>query len=205
MPAGGRKAICQISYAKNRVRVELKTGGRHNLYNALAAVSAGVLLGVPLEAAAGAVESFSPVAGRMERFSGGGREVTLALVKNPAGFNEMLRTLTVRPSAERVVLLALNDNVADGRDVSWLWDVDFEEFLAAGGWDGAAVCTGTRAEEAALRLKYAGLPKESLLVEPCLPKAVGAALQYEAGEFLFFATYTALKAVRRQLVRALGR
>ncbi len=205
VPAGGGKAACQISYAGNCVRLELKTGGQYNLYNALAAVSAGVLLGVPLAVAAGAVESFSPVAGRMERFSVGGREVLLALVKNPAGFNEILRTFSGRPAVKRVMLVALNDNVADGRDVSWLWDVDWEEFLAVSGWEGIAVCTGGRAEEAALRLKYAGLPPGRLVVEPCPKKAVGAALQFEAGDYWFFVTYTALKVVRQQLMRVLGR
>jgi hypothetical protein len=91
--------------------------------------------------------------------------VRLLLAKNPTGFNEVLRTL-FSEGMQRHVLFVLNDNVADGRDISWIWDVDFERVV---GHTTTLVTAGTRALDLALRLKYAGTPPERITIVPPAP------------------------------------
>jgi UDP-N-acetylmuramyl tripeptide synthase len=119
----------------------------------------------------------------------------MLLIKNPAGANEAVRTI-VEGGAPRVAVIALNDAIADGRDVSWIWDVDFEPLL-----DGleTLVATGERAAELALRFKYAGLDPGSIEVEPSLERALdrGLALTPPKGELVVLPTYTAMLALRK--------
>jgi UDP-N-acetylmuramyl tripeptide synthase len=119
----------------------------------------------------------------------------MLLIKNPAGANEVVRTL-VEAAPPRVAVIALNDEIADGRDVSWIWDVDFEPLLA--GLD-VLVATGSRAEELALRFAYAGLPRTQIEVIGRLPAALdrGLALTPAGGELAVLPTYTAMLALRR--------
>jgi UDP-N-acetylmuramyl tripeptide synthase len=136
--------------------------------------------------------------GRAERVMIGERELSILLIKNPAGANEILRTLTLEPG-ELDVLAVLNDRTADGRDISWVWDADFE-LLAARAH--RVTCAGTRAAELALRLKYAGVEVARLHVVPDLPRALDAALADCAGTQLFaLPTYTALLELRQELGR----
>jgi UDP-N-acetylmuramyl tripeptide synthase len=120
--------------------------------------------------------------------------VLVLLVKNPAGANEAVRTL-VAGGAPKLAVLALNDAIADGRDVSWIWDVDWEPLLE--GLD-RVVVTGERAAEMALRCKYGGFPAESIEVVPELDGALdrGLALTPEGGELVVLPTYTAMLALR---------
>ena len=119
----------------------------------------------------------------------------MLLIKNPAGANEIVRTL-VDAAPPRVAVVALNDEIADGRDVSWIWDVDFEPLLA--GLE-TLVATGARAEELALRFAYAGLPRDHIDVESSLEAALdrGLALTPQGGELAVLPTYTAMLALRR--------
>ena len=110
--------------------------------------------------------------GRAERVRIGDTELSILLIKNPAGANEILRTLALEPG-ELDLLAILNDRTADGRDVSWVWDADFELLASA---VAAVTCAGTRAAELALRLKYAGVPVERIRVVADLPTALDAAL-----------------------------
>jgi UDP-N-acetylmuramyl tripeptide synthase len=131
-----------------------------------------------------------------------GRETQILLVKNPAGTNEVLRTLTLEPG-EHDVLGVLNDNIADGRDVSWIWDADYE--LLAGRVR-SITCAGTRASELALRLKYAGVDPPRIRVIDDLEQALEAAAAdrpgTNGGEPLYaLPTYTAMLALRELLVR----
>ena len=131
-------------------------------------------LGVALDVTGQALEGFAGSFGRVETIPVGGRDVSILLIKNPAGANEVLRTLILE-DGELDLWLALNDRTADGRDVSWIWDADFE--LLAGRVR-RAVCSGTRAEEMALRLKYAGLDAELEVnreLGPALDDAVAGA------------------------------
>jgi len=133
----------------------------------------------------------------------GDREAFLLLIKNPVGFNEILRTFVASDDA-RHVLIAINDNHADGRDVSWLWDVDFEMLAEArveGRTKGASpfMVAGIRAEDMAVRLKYADLPVGSVI--PDLKEAITAALvATPPGETLYvLPTYTAMLEIRKTL------
>jgi lipid II isoglutaminyl synthase (glutamine-hydrolysing) len=139
--------------------------GIYNVYNALAAVAAAQALEVGWDPIASGLAQFKPIFGRGERIEVEGRTLRLLLAKNPTGFNEVLRTL-FSEGTSRHVLFALNDNVADGRDISWIWDVDFERVVEHAA---ALVLTGTRALDLALRLKYAGLPEEKMLTVPAAP------------------------------------
>jgi UDP-N-acetylmuramyl tripeptide synthase len=118
-------------------------------------------------------------------------------VKNPAGFNEVVRTLLVEPG-QKSILVALNDKIADGRDISWVWDVDLEMLAPEVGW---AVCSGTRAAEMAMRLKYAGVEPERLIVIDSLREALSGALErLEDGTTLYvLPTYTAMLALRQTI------
>jgi len=135
------------------------------------------------------------VFGRFERIAVGDRGLLMLLIKNPAGANEAVRTL-VEGAAPRVAVVALNDAIADGRDVSWIWDVDFEPLLA--GLE-SLVATGTRAAELALRFAYGGLSRERIEVVPSLEQALdrGLELTPAGGELTLLPTYTAMLALRK--------
>jgi UDP-N-acetylmuramyl tripeptide synthase len=176
-------------------RVELALPGLYNVYNALAAAALAHALGVPLEDAAAGLARFGAAFGRFERIAVGDRRLLMLLIKNPAGANEVVRTL-VEGAAPRIAVVGLNDEIADGRDVSWIWDVDFEPFLA--GLD-RAVVTGRRAAELALRFAYGGLARDRIEVVPELDTALdrGLELTPPGGELVALPTYTAMLALRR--------
>jgi UDP-N-acetylmuramyl tripeptide synthase len=131
-----------------------------------------------------------------ERVAPAQRELRILLIKNPAGANEVLRTLTLEPG-QHELLGVLNDNIADGRDVSWIWDADFEILTSR---VRRVTCAGTRAAELALRLKYAGVEVDRLEVIPELAPALDRALAQSADQRLFaLPTYTALLELRDEL------
>ncbi|HLQ62198.1 MAG TPA: MurT ligase domain-containing protein, partial [Candidatus Acidoferrales bacterium] len=178
-------------------RLELPLGGLYNAYNLVAAFAVGRALGLDPGYMAGRLRDASAAFGRQERVSHDGKNLVLMLSKNPAGFNESLRAALELGSA-RHLLLALNDRIADGRDVSWIWDVDFEQLQ---GRAQKVIPSGVRAHDLALRLKYAGVP-----AEPPRPD-LGAALDrlLEAvpvgGTGFALCTYTALLDLRADLAR----
>ena len=179
-------------------RVRMPLPGLYNVYNALAAVAMACALGgVSLERMGAGLEVFGPAFGRFERVSIEGREAVLVLSKNPAGANEVIRTLAQDPGPKRLVV-ALNDRIADGRDVSWIWDVDFE--LLAGGVE-SVVTSGTRAAEMAVRLKYADIDPDLVRVEPDLAAALDAAVAAGTGPAYVLTTYTAMLELRGALTR----
>jgi lipid II isoglutaminyl synthase (glutamine-hydrolysing) len=176
-------------------RVRLRLSGLYNVYNALAAATLARLLGAtPAEVFAG-LERFRPAFGRFERIRLGERTLLVLLVKNPAGANEVVRTL-LDGGPPRVLVVALNDGIADGQDVSWIWDVDFEPLLAG---VERLVASGDRAAELALRFKYGGLAENALEVVPELERALdrGLELTPPGGELVLLPTYTAMLALRK--------
>ena len=189
--------------------VKIDLPGLYNVYNALAAAAVAGATGIrPSEIAQG-LREFGGVFGRVERVWTGDKEVFLLLVKNPVGFNEILRTFVVDgislndgTSNIKRVLIAINDNNADGRDVSWLWDVDFE-MLADIKTNARFSVSGIRAEDMAVRLKYAELPVESVISDR--ERALRAALEATPeGETLYvLPTYTAMLELR-QILSDLG-
>jgi UDP-N-acetylmuramyl tripeptide synthase len=179
-------------------RVTLALPGLYNVYNALGAASLCLALGVPLDDVVAGLGRFSAAFGRFERIELERRRLLMLLIKNPAGANEAIRTV-VDGGAPRVALVALNDGIADGRDVSWIWDVDFEPLLDA---VETIVVAGDRAEELALRFVYAGVPRERLeLVPRSLEAALDRAVELtaEGEELVCLPTYTAMLALRKLL------
>jgi UDP-N-acetylmuramyl tripeptide synthase len=187
---------------QGELELELPLPGLYNVYNALAAVAAGLRLGVAPERIAAALGEMQAAFGRVETIEVGGVPVSILLIKNPAGANEVLRTLMLesregRNEGEGIDLwIALNDRIADGRDVSWIWDADFE--LLANGVR-RVVCAGTRAPEMALRLKYAGWPEEAIEVVPGIDASLDAAVAGSQGRLFALPTYTALMELRKLL------
>lgn len=174
--------------------------GLYNAYNALAAAAVAREVGVPWEIIGRAFDAFRSAFGRIERVEYKGRHLTLALVKNPTGFNEVLRMLTAETGGLTLpTMIAINDLDADGRDVSWLWDVDFE-LLACG--DGDLYTTGLRGPDMANRLKYAGVGLDRI---HSLPNDLRAGLDAfvnaipEGSAAYMLPSYTAMLALRKTL------
>jgi UDP-N-acetylmuramyl tripeptide synthase len=189
----------RISDGSGSTEVEIPLGGLYNAYNVTGAVAAAAALGIPLSRAATALAQFKPAFGRMEKVSVFGKPAYLLLAKNPTGANEVLKTALDLGNG-RVFLLALNDRVADGRDVSWIWDVDFEQLSAR---DVHLVVTGERAADLAVRLKYAGLDGDRVLQvsDRRMALKVAADLTPDGQTLFILPTYTALLELRRILSR----
>jgi len=194
---GIRSAAFRLDTSDGSERVELPLPGLYNVYNALGAAALCLTLGAPLEAVVRGLEAVAPAFGRAETVELGGRPTSILLVKNPAGANEVLRTLALE--GERLDLFGvLNDNTADGRDISWVWDADWELLAPA---LRRMTCSGTRAAELALRLKYAGVEPARLRVLPRLQDGLDAALADGDGPLYALPTYTALLELRDLLAR----
>ncbi|HUP32009.1 MAG TPA: MurT ligase domain-containing protein [Gaiellaceae bacterium] len=182
-------------------RVRLPLPGLYNVYNALGAAGLSLALGASLDEVGAGLERFGAAFGRFERIPAGERTLLLLLVKNPAGANEVVHTL-LEGGAPSLLLVALNDAIADGKDVSWIWDVDFEPLLARA--DGL-IASGDRAAELGVRCVYGGLAEEALEVVPQLEEALdrGLALTPPGGELVVLPTYTAMLALQK-IVSARG-
>ncbi len=201
--AGGDDGLgVTIWLPAGEVRIRLPLTGLYNAYNALAAAATASALGAEKEAIENGLASFTAGFGRQERLKVAGRDVQVILAKNPAGLNQVLRTITANGSQKDVAIF-LNDNIADGRDISWIWDVDFE---LLSGVTRSATVSGIRAWDMALRLKYAGLEQLSQ-VETNAALALRQALAHTPeGETLYvIPTYTAMLEVRDLLARWAGR
>ncbi|SMB95432.1 UDP-N-acetylmuramyl tripeptide synthase [Thermanaeromonas toyohensis ToBE] len=171
--------------------------GLYNCYNILAALSAGWMLGIDPREVIELVAIFQPGQGRTEAFRLRDKKVTLVLVKNPTGLSEALRAVAeIRAEA---YVLAINDLAADGRDVSWLWDVDWEPLVR--GSSKRIICSGLRAWDMAVCLKYQGINLNLIKVVPNQAESLEEALQEETSEILILCTYTNLAVYRRLLLR----
>ena len=177
---------------EEHVRVELALPGLYNVENALAAAALAVELGEPLAVIADGLARFRGAFGRFQRLRVAEAELVLLLIKNPAGANEVLRIL---PAGDATLLFALNDRIADGRDVSWIWDVDWELIAPR---LRHVVTSGTRAADAALRLKYAGVDGTAIEVLPDLAQALDRTAELAAGGTGYvLPTYTAMLELQR--------
>jgi UDP-N-acetylmuramyl tripeptide synthase len=154
-------------------------------------------LGSSLADISAGLEAFNAAFGRFERIPAGHKTIVVLLIKNPAGANEVLRTLET--GVPPVLVLALNDAIADGQDVSWIWDVDFEPILKH---VGHVIVSGERAAELGLRLRYGGIAADRLEIEPALERAVdrGLALVEAGTDLVILPTYTAMLSIREILV-----
>jgi len=180
-------------------RWSLALQGVHQVYNAVAAVTAATALGIAPDTARQALATFQPAVGRGALWLLGGRPVRVGLVKNPAGTHALLGpTLQAAPAGAGVAFL-LESEPADGRDISWIWDTSFQPLCAALPRLGALVAGGGRAQELALRWKYEGIGPERVTVQPAVRPAVHALLANTApgAPLYLFATYTALRSLQR--------
>jgi UDP-N-acetylmuramyl tripeptide synthase len=185
---GIRSAGFTLTAPDGERRIELPLPGLYNVYNALAAAALCVRLGVPLDDIAAGLAAVAPAFGRAETVQLGDRPMSILLVKNPAGANEVLRTLALE-GTELDLFGVLNDRTADGRDVSWVWDADWEIIAPH---VRRLTCAGTRAAELALRLKYAGVESGRLEVVDDLERGLDTALANGDGPLYALPTYTAL-------------
>ena len=197
--SGSRVEVCT---PEGPLVVELPLPGLYNVYNALAAITAGLRSGVSLDLIRAGLESMRAVFGRVETIEVAGKPVSILLIKNPAGANEVLRTLALEDDADETgsegidLWVALNDRIADGRDVSWIWDADFE---LLSGRVRRVVCAGTRAPEMALRLKYAGWPLDRIEVSGEIAGSLDEAVAAAPDRLFALPTYTALLELRTLL------
>jgi lipid II isoglutaminyl synthase (glutamine-hydrolysing) len=194
---GIRSAAFTLVHGGESHRVELPLPGLYNVYNALGAAALCRALEVSLADVAAGLAAVAPAFGRAETLDLGGRPTSILLVKNPAGANEVLRTLTLE-GLQLDVFGVLNDRTADGRDVSWVWDADWEVLAPS---VRRMTCSGTRAAELALRMKYAGVDPERLRVVEDLEDGLDAALNDGDGPLFALPTYTALLELRELLAR----
>jgi len=190
--AAGGQAL-EIDVCGRRVAFTLPLDGLYNAYNAAAALAGAQALGFESTPAARTLSRFSAAFGRQERVQLHGREVRLLLCKNPAGMNQALAAV-LTDTRPLHLLIALNDGVQDGRDISWIWDVDFERLAGRAAF---LIASGSRAADLALRLKYAGLGA-AVTVERRLAAALDHALaRTPAGSRLYvLPTYTAMLRLR---------
>jgi UDP-N-acetylmuramyl tripeptide synthase len=151
--------------SKQQQEIVIPLPGIYNVYNALAAATVAQAIEIGWEPIVTGIEQFKPIFGRGERIHIEGRILRLLLAKNPTGFNEVLRTL-FNEGTHRHVLFVLNDNIADGRDISWIWDVDFEQAV---NHTSTLVVAGSRALDLALRLKYAGVAQDKMITVTTAP------------------------------------
>ena len=197
--AGESGQHLELDVAGDAWSVDLQMAGVFNAYNAAAAATLGYTLQVPGETAAKALESVAPAFGRSERIQIGEKQVTLLLVKNPAGFNQIIDTYlsgsSSSPGGSGIpTLISINDNYADGRDVSWLWDVNIEKLAGTGEF----ITSGIRGYDMALRLHYAEIASQTEL-EPEVALETLLERIPEGGEGYIVPTYTAMLQLRKLL------
>ena len=199
---GDEATALRVETSDGELSIRLPMSGLYNAYNALAAAAGAIELALPRDAIVSALEGFSAAFGRQERFEIDGRDVRVLLGKNPTGLNQVLRTIASVPGKRRL-LLFLNDGIADGRDVSWIWDADYELVQPQTVW---AMASGTRAEDLALRLKYAGFG-DAVPFERSTQAALRCAVEgTPEGEVLWVVpTYTAMLEVREIIAKRAGR
>jgi len=192
---GLERSTFELALGGDRRRVRVPLPGLYNVYNAVAAAALSRQLGASADEIVAGLARFSAAFGRAERIDVAGKRLLMLLVKNPAGANEAVRTL-VAAGAPSVAVIALNDAIADGQDVSWIWDVDFEPLI---GGLARLVASGSRAPELALRFKYGGLDADAIDVVPGLDTALdrGLELTPPGGQLVVLPTYTAMLALRK--------
>lgn len=189
----------EASFESNEIKqqISVQIPGLYNLYNALAAASVAALLGVSPSQISYGLSNVTAAFGRMEKVTIGNKKIFILLVKNPTGFTQAIETLSY-DDKQKNLLMILNDNFADGTDISWIWDAEMEIIKDI---TDSAVVSGIRAEDLLLRLKYANFNMQSVMIEKEISMALDTALNnINDGETLYILpTYTAMLEVRKIL------
>ena len=201
--AGTDASHLTIQEPSGSFELTLPVPGLYNAINATAAVATALQCGLAPPLLRQALEGFAAAFGRIERFRAGERDLFMALIKNPVGASETVRMLVSTTTDVAVglhVLIIINDKIADGTDVSWLWDADWEQL---GPHVAHAVVSGTRAQDMAVRLKYAGVATTAITTHADIPTALEHALAgTPAAQTLYLLpTYTAMLELRGELAR----
>lgn len=179
---------------EEELKVPMPISGLYNVYNALAAAATAKVACCAGPATVHALRNFAAAFGRMEMITVQGKKAMLLLVKNPTGANQALSAIYSDERPKRI-LLCLNDNFADGTDISWIWDIDFEIFNLDSDF---FICSGVRAADMALRLKYAGVDEKKVLIIDDVVLAteeLAAGLNKDETGFIL-PTYTAMIGIR---------
>lgn len=176
-----------------------KLNSIYNVYNMTAVAAAAKLYGIKQSVTDSVISKYTVKNGRMENFMFGNRKTTLNLAKNPVGANMTLRVMN-EMNGEKELLFVLNDNIADGLDVSWIWDINFTIFERVT----RVVTSGTRAYDIAVRIKCSGYDAEKIVVVPDLDKAVEELARTEGRKFVI-ANYTAVQPTRAALKRYISK
>ncbi len=182
-----------LNYPSEQLNINLPIPGLYHTYDFLAAFASYYYLNLPLDKISDSLKNFSPAFGRVEQIKLGDNQGYIFLIKNPAGASLVFETIEPEVKKDDRLLIALNDNFADGTDISWIWDADFELLESSlRAQRSNLVCSGTRAEDLALRLKYAGVDSQQIQIEPDLSKAFKLCRQDLSGRLFILPTYTAL-------------
>ena len=176
--------------------------GGYNIYNACATMSCGKALGLDTKLVSESLSTFSCGFGRMEKFEINGTAVRMILIKNPAGCNQVLNFLA-NTSEPSVFVVCLNDRAQDGKDVSWIWDVDFEKLAQMGDKLDRLLVSGVRAEDMAVRFKYAGIPVEKLTVCKDYGELMRLCTEQDKPVYIM-PTYTAMLNLREKISKTYG-
>lgn len=170
--------------------------GLYNAYNALAAISCALELGISQNIIQNGLDSYKSIFGRAEKLTIDGKNILVQLIKNPTGASEVLRTVNQKTSSK--LLIIINDNYADGRDVSWLWDADFELLH---NYNNEIVISGIRAYDMAVRMKYAGFDSSKLNIKNDIEDAIKYCLNNikKNEQLIIMPTYTALLEMQKIL------
>ncbi|MBI2337833.1 DUF1727 domain-containing protein [Candidatus Daviesbacteria bacterium] len=200
----------QLLTTNYQLPTTLPLPGLYHIYDALAAFACADKLGLSLSKLASSLKSYSPAFGRMEKLPFG----YIFLIKNPAGATQVFETIAPNLKPDDRLLLALNDNIADGTDVSWIWDTEFEQLLSSslrgakpastqrGERRGNLYISGTRACDLAVRLKYAGFDPKNIIIEPDLQNTLKEARTGLKGRLFILPTYTAMLELQKILAKS---
>ena len=183
-------------------RTNINLPGGYNIYNACSCVAVGKALGLDTEVVCGSLSSFACGFGRMEKFEINGTSLRMILIKNPAGCNQVLNFLS-QMTEPFVFACCLSDRASDGTDISWIWDVDFEQMAAMDDRLASVLVSSVRAEDMAVRFKYAGVPTEKIQVIKDYDALVKACIAQDKPVFIM-PTYTAMLELREVISRNYG-
>lgn len=192
--------IMDVDGEKHSVTINLPGG--YNIYNGAACMACGKALGLRTETTAESLGQFQCGFGRMEKFEINDTSVRMILIKNPAGCNQVLNFLA-NMDTPAVFAAILTDRSADGTDISWIWDVDFEKLAAMGDRLRMIYASGVRAEDIALRFKYAGIPDEKVIVEKDYDRLMEL-VTHQPDPVYLMPTYTGMMELREKISRTYG-
>ena len=194
---GLKGSVFELKIENYKLKINLPIPGLYHIYDFLASFTAGITLGLQPKQIISSLKSYSPAFGRVEKLPFG----HIFLIKNPAGATQVFETLAPNIKPTDALLLALNDNLADGTDVSWIWDAGFESLQVTVN-SLQVIVSGTRTYDLAVRLKYAGFDPKKIIIEPELENALKQARKGLEGQLFILPTYTAMLKLQSILVKA---